>query len=126
MDIDRLLVPPGAGVGSAIGFLRAPVAYEVTRSFYQRMSTFDLGAVNAGSYYIIIGSATGTQPGEFFQEFTVPLVFDAYTDYSVALTYSWASVDWSLAYVGTDLDEEDVFDTDWGEDAVVFSVAKSL
>jgi len=51
---------------------------------------------------------------------------DAYTDYSVALTYSWASVDWSLAYVGTDLDEEDVFDTDWGDDTVVFTIAKSL
>ena len=51
---------------------------------------------------------------------------DAYTDYSVALTYSWASVDWSLAYVGTDLDEEDVFDTDWADDTVVFTIAKSL
>jgi len=51
---------------------------------------------------------------------------DAYTDYSVALTYTWASVDWSLAYVGTDLDEEDVFDTDWADDTVVFTIAKSL
>ena len=51
---------------------------------------------------------------------------DAYTDYSAALTYSWASVDWSLAYVGTDLDEEDVFDTDWADDTVVFTIAKSL
>jgi hypothetical protein len=51
---------------------------------------------------------------------------DAYTDYSVTLTYSWASVDWSLAYVGTDLDDEDVFDTDWADDTVVFTIAKSL
>lgn len=51
---------------------------------------------------------------------------DAYTDYSVTLTYSWASVDWSLGYVGTDLDEEDVFDTDWADDTVVFTIAKSL
>lgn len=51
---------------------------------------------------------------------------DAYTDYSAALTYSWASVDWSLAYVGTDLDEEDVFDTDWADDTVVFTISKSL
>ncbi len=47
LGIDRVLVPSGAGVGSAIGFLRAPVAYEVVRSLYQRFSTFDLEAVNA-------------------------------------------------------------------------------
>jgi N-methylhydantoinase A len=47
IGIDMVLVPPGAGVGSAIGFLRAPVAYEVVRSLYQRFSTFDVAAVNA-------------------------------------------------------------------------------
>ncbi len=39
-------MPSGAGVGSAIGFLRAPVGYEVVRSLYQRFSTFDVAAVN--------------------------------------------------------------------------------
>ena len=38
IGIDRVLVPSGAGVGSAIGFLRAPVGYEVVRSLYQRFS----------------------------------------------------------------------------------------
>ncbi len=47
IGIDRVLIPSGAGVGSAIGFLRAPVGYEVVRSLYQRFSTFDVGAVNA-------------------------------------------------------------------------------
>ena len=51
---------------------------------------------------------------------------DAYTDYSVTVTYSWAGLDWSLAYVGTDLDEEDVFGTDWGDDTAVFSLSKSF
>ena len=46
IGIDRILVPSGAGVGSAIGFLRAPVGYEVVRSLYQRLGTLDLGAVN--------------------------------------------------------------------------------
>ncbi len=46
IGIDRVLVPSGAGVGSAIGFLRAPVGYEVVRSLYQRFSTFDVDAVN--------------------------------------------------------------------------------
>ncbi|MBP0445252.1 hydantoinase/oxoprolinase family protein [Roseomonas sp. SSH11] len=47
IGVNRLLVPSGAGVGSAIGFLRAPVGYEVVRSLYQRFRTFDVGAVNA-------------------------------------------------------------------------------
>ena len=47
VGITRILVPSGAGVGSAIGFLRAPVGYEVVRSLYQRFSTFDVDAVNA-------------------------------------------------------------------------------
>jgi N-methylhydantoinase A len=47
IGIARVLVPSGAGVGSAIGFLRAPVGYEVVRSLYQRFSSFDVAAVNA-------------------------------------------------------------------------------
>ena len=47
IGISRILVPSGAGVGSAIGFLRAPVGYEVVRSLYQRFRSFDLAAVNA-------------------------------------------------------------------------------
>jgi len=47
IGVRRLLVPSGAGVGSAIGFLRAPVGYEVVRSLYQRFRRFDVAAVNA-------------------------------------------------------------------------------
>ena len=47
IGINRVVVPSGAGVGSAIGFLRAPVGYEVVRSLYQRFSSFDVDAVNA-------------------------------------------------------------------------------
>ena len=41
LGIEELLVPPGAGVGSAIGFLRAPFAYEAVRSHYARLDQFD-------------------------------------------------------------------------------------
>ncbi len=46
LGVDQLLVPPGAGVGSAIGFLRAPFAYEAIRSHYERIDRFDHEAVN--------------------------------------------------------------------------------
>ncbi len=40
LGIQRMLVPPGAGVGSAIGFLRAPFSFEATRSVYTRLTEF--------------------------------------------------------------------------------------
>ncbi|MDB5715667.1 MAG: N-methylhydantoinase [Sphingomonadales bacterium] len=44
--IDRVIIPTGAGVGSAIGFLRAPIAYDVSRSFYVLLDEFDPARVN--------------------------------------------------------------------------------
>jgi N-methylhydantoinase A len=40
LDVDRLLVPTGAGVGSAIGFLRAPFSFEANRSVFMSLSKF--------------------------------------------------------------------------------------
>jgi N-methylhydantoinase A len=40
LGVSRCLVPPGAGVGSAIGFLRAPFSFEANRSVYMRLSDF--------------------------------------------------------------------------------------
>jgi N-methylhydantoinase A len=47
VGINSVLVPSGAGVGSAIGFLRAPIGFEVVRSFYQRLSRLDVARVSA-------------------------------------------------------------------------------
>ena len=48
LGIDQVLVPTAAGVGSAVGFLRAPVAYEVVRSLYAVLDGgFDPDALNA-------------------------------------------------------------------------------
>jgi len=46
LEIDKLLVPPDAGVGSAIGFLRTPFSYEALRSFYISVENFDHKSVN--------------------------------------------------------------------------------
>jgi N-methylhydantoinase A len=47
LGLDRVLVPVHAGVGSAVGFLRAPIAYEIVRSGLQRLDAFDAAAANA-------------------------------------------------------------------------------
>ena len=41
LGIARTLVPTGAGVGSAIGFLRAPFSFESNRSVFMTMTHFD-------------------------------------------------------------------------------------
>ncbi|TXL73751.1 hydantoinase/oxoprolinase family protein [Vineibacter terrae] len=47
LGLQRIVVPPNAGVGSAVGFLQAPVAYELIHSRYMRLDGFDPAAANA-------------------------------------------------------------------------------
>jgi N-methylhydantoinase A len=46
LGIGRVLVPTNAGVGSAVGLLRAPVAYEIVRGRLMRLSSFDPASAN--------------------------------------------------------------------------------
>lgn len=47
IGVDRVVVPLHAGVGSAIGFLWAPIAYELVRSRHVRLDRFDGALVSA-------------------------------------------------------------------------------
>ncbi|MCY3850438.1 MAG: hydantoinase/oxoprolinase family protein [Acidimicrobiaceae bacterium] len=66
LGLDELIVPSGAGVGSAIGFLRAPFAYEAIRSFYTTTDDFDYVGANEvlaeltaeAESFVRIGTAT--------------------------------------------------------------------
>lgn len=42
LAIDTIIVPSGAGVGSAIGFLRAPASHEAVRTRYHKLSTLTM------------------------------------------------------------------------------------
>ncbi|SHI09613.1 hydantoinase/oxoprolinase family protein [Bradyrhizobium erythrophlei] len=47
LDITTVIVPTGAGVGSAFGFLLAPIAYEVVRTRYTHLDAgFDFASLN--------------------------------------------------------------------------------
>jgi N-methylhydantoinase A len=46
LGMKKIVVPVGAGVGSAFGFLRAPIAYEVVRTRHLRLDLFDAKTVN--------------------------------------------------------------------------------
>ncbi|MFQ5994910.1 MAG: hydantoinase/oxoprolinase family protein [Acidiferrobacterales bacterium] len=68
LGMSRILVPTGAGVGSAVGILAAPVAYEVARSLYQPLAQLDPEAVNAhidtmrAEAYEIVQASAGDAP----------------------------------------------------------------
>lgn len=57
-DISTIIIPKSPGVGSAIGFLSAPVSYEIIRSLYCRLSSFDSSAV-AGLIAVMEDEARG-------------------------------------------------------------------
>jgi N-methylhydantoinase A len=46
IGVSRVLIPANASVGSAVGLLRAPVAYEIVRGRLMRLSSFDPAAAN--------------------------------------------------------------------------------
>jgi len=47
LGVGKLIIPKDAGVGSAVGFLKAPAAYELVQSRYMRLDRFDAKAANA-------------------------------------------------------------------------------
>jgi N-methylhydantoinase A len=47
LGIRRVVVPPDAGVGSALGFLGAPIAYEVVRTLLVRLDALEQATVDA-------------------------------------------------------------------------------
>ncbi|MFV2052413.1 hydantoinase/oxoprolinase family protein [Aliiroseovarius sp. YM-037] len=46
-QVERILVPRDPGVGSAVGFLYAPVSFEIVRSRYDTLDALDLAGLNA-------------------------------------------------------------------------------
>ena len=72
LDVGRVIVPSGAGVGSAIGMLRAAMSYEVVRSRYMRLVEFDARRANAlladmhaeARAVIAAGASEGGEPEE--------------------------------------------------------------
>ena len=71
LELDRFLVPADAGVGSAVGFLLAPISYEVVRSRYMRLSAFDaavvgevIGEMRAEATAVVASGAPGSPTSE--------------------------------------------------------------
>jgi N-methylhydantoinase A len=46
-QVDRIVIPRDPGVGSAVGFLFAPVSFEIVRSRYATLTALDVNGLNA-------------------------------------------------------------------------------
>jgi N-methylhydantoinase A len=63
IGVSRVIVPSNAGVGSAIGFLAAPIAYELVRSRHVRLDEFDTVAVSDLLHEIASEARALVEPG---------------------------------------------------------------
>jgi len=92
LGIEQIVVPAGAGVGSAIGFLRAPAAHEAVRTWHRRLDDLRadlLGSMLAEATEVVEGAAPRaprTASARAFMryrgqghEITVPLPLDELT-----------------------------------------------
>ncbi len=95
--------------------------YGETDTFMYYYGQYSLGFGDGWAIDLHVGYNDLDEKGGFLSDGE-----DAYTDYSVGISKDILSVNVALAYVGTTLDEEEVFGTDWGDDTVVFTISKSM
>jgi len=105
----------------AVGVAYSDDYYAETDTFWYYYADYSLGINDTFTIDFHVGYNDVEKNGGFLSSDE-----DSFIDYSVGVTASWLAVDWTLAYVGTDLDEEDVFDTEWGDDSVIFTISKSM
>ncbi|MEM9139059.1 MAG: hydantoinase/oxoprolinase family protein [Pseudomonadota bacterium] len=61
--VRRIIVPPDPGVGSAVGFLFAPVSFEIVQSRYATLDDLDLAAINGLFDGLIVRAEAVVQAG---------------------------------------------------------------
>jgi N-methylhydantoinase A len=76
VGVKTIIVPKGAGVGSAIGFLRAPIAYEVTRSAAVSLDAFNAKSVNKLLQHMTTDARAVVEPALDKAKATVQIIAD--------------------------------------------------
>ncbi len=76
VGVKTIIVPLGAGVGSAIGFLRAAIAYEVTRSAAISLDDFNSKTVNALLQHMAKDARAVVEPALGKTKDTVQIIAD--------------------------------------------------
>jgi len=107
--------------GGSLGAVYSDDYYAQTGKFYYLSGDYSFPLGETFSVDLHAGYGDIEKNGGFLSSDT-----DSYLDYSVGISASWLAVDLSVAYIGTNLDKDDVFGTDWAEDSVIFTISKSL
>ncbi len=76
VGVKTIIVPMGAGVGSAIGFLQAPIAYEVTRSAAVSLDAFNASSVNTLLQHMTTDARAVVEPALRNTKATVQIIAD--------------------------------------------------
>ncbi len=76
VGVKTIIIPKGAGVGSAIGFLRAPIAYEVTRSAAISLDSFNAATVNKLLQHMTRDARAVVEPALGKTKATVQIIAD--------------------------------------------------
>src|SRR5437763_4539394 len=63
LGVARVLVPPNAGGGSAVGFLVAPISYELVKSRHMRLDSFDCAGASLLLAALSQGARALVEPG---------------------------------------------------------------
>ncbi len=106
---------------ASIGLVYSDDYYGETDEFWYLYGDYSFAVSDAVSIGLHLGYNMIDEDGGFLSSDE-----DSYLDYSVSVSYSVAGIDLSLAWVGTDLDDDDVFGTDWADDTAVFTISKSM
>ena len=105
----------------ALGAAYSPDYYAETDDFWYLYADYGFDLPNDFALGLHVGYNKLEEMGGF-----LATEEDTYLDYSVSVSREVGGIDIALAYVGTDLDKEDVFDTKWGESILQLTLSRSL
>ncbi len=107
-------------MGATVGAIYSNDFFAETDAYWYLYGDYSFPLGEAFSLDLHLGYNSFDEEEFLFEE-------DKYMDWSVGVSTSYFDLDWSIAYIGTDLDEEDCFGADdICDDTVVLSVSKSL
>lgn len=104
-----------------VGMAYSDDYYAETDEFYYLYADYSLALPNEFSLDLHVGLNFLEEDGGFLSSDE-----DRYTDYAVGISRDIAGLNFALAYVGTDLDDDDVFGTDWADGIAQFTISAEM
>jgi uncharacterized protein (TIGR02001 family) len=101
-----------------VGFAASDDYYAETDEFYYIYADYSFALPNEFALDLHVGLNNLEEDGGFLSSDE-----DQYVDYSVSISRDFAGLNFGISYIGTDLDDDDVFGTDWADDVVTATIS---